>query len=338
MRRKRRRYPDLGPERTRASERGAAIAYFAFLMAALVGVSGFVVDGGRLWSQRRVLVAATDAAALAGAAAASELSTACDEAYSYLLANATAVASQTCTPKRVGRAGIIEVSATQEVDYLFASVLGLDQGVAKSTSAASWFDRPLPKARPFVICEKASPELIAWLNSPDSDSFTLRLYVSSDHAVAQCSADGSAPGNWGTVNFDDGSNSLDKMRDWVEFGYEEGVYTSSAQVTCEAEPFGCYPGDPGSISPSLNTVMDAFDDLGEPVPIILYSSAESSGSNLQFRFSKVALGSLSGYKLNGANSQRYLEFTFEPELLQDGDPPDFTSICGNTIAECETAG
>ncbi len=322
----------------RVGERGAAIAYFAFLMAALVGVGGFAIDGGRLWSQRRLLVSATDAAALAGAAAASELSTACTEAYNYLLANATAVASQTCTPKRVHRAGIIEVSATQEVDYLFASVLGLDQGIARSTSAASWFDRPLPEARPFVICEKATPDLITWLNSPDSDSFTMRLYISSEHAVAQCSADGSAPGNWGTVNFDNGSNSLDKMRDWVENGWSEGVYTSSSNLSCVVEPFGCYPGDPGNISPSLSTVMEAFEGLTEPVPIILYSSAESGGSNLQFRFSKVALGTLSGYKLNGANAQRYLEFTFEPELLQDGDPPDFTAICGNTIAECETAG
>lgn len=328
--------PDHGSERRIRSERGAAIAYFAVLMAALVGVSGFVVDGGRLWSQRRVLVAATDAAALAGAAAASELTTACAEANTYLLANATAVSSSTCVPKRVGRAGLIEVSATQDIDYLFASVLGVDEGVARASSAASWFDRPLPRARPFVICEKAAPELIAWLNAPDASSFTMRLYISSDHAVAQCSADGSAPGNWGTVNFDGGSNSLDRLRDLVEFGYEEGVYTSSSNLSCDVEPFGCYPGDPGTISGSLNHVMDAFDNLTEPVPIILYSSAESNGANLMFRFSKVALGSLSGYKLTGASQNRYLEFTFEPELLQDGDPPDFTSICGNTIAECES--
>lgn len=316
-------------------ERGAAIAYFAFLMAALVGVSGFVVDGGRLWSQRRLLVAATDAAALAGAAAASEQADACAEAYSYLLINATSVSDQTCLPIRSGRAGIIEVSASQDVDYLFASVLGLNSGTAKATSTAVWNDRPLPGARPFVICEDAAPELVDWLLNPDGDSFTMRLYVASDHSVAECSADGAAPGNWGTVDFDGGSNGASQLRDWVEFGYEEGVYTSASTASCSVDPFGCYDGDPGSISGSLNTALSIFEDLTEPVPIILYSLAESGGSNLMFRFSKVALGTLTDYKVNGQNKTRFLEFTFEPELLQDGDPPDFTSICGNTIAECQ---
>ncbi len=318
-------------------ERGAVIAYLAVLMAALVGISGFVIDGGRLWTQRRLLVVATDAAALAGASAAANQQDACAEAYSYLLANAVSVAAQTCTPVAGGEGGVIEVSAAQEVDYVFASVLGIQSATAMATSTATWAEQAVYGARPIAICEQATPDLVAWLQNPDSSSFTIRIFPDSAHSVANCTAGGAAPGNWGAVDFDGGSNPTGDLNDWLANGYNGGIYTSASTASCSVDPSGCYEGDPGAIAPSLNSGLSALQDLSEAVPVVFYSSAEGNGANLMFRLSKVARAYLTDYRSSGSQASRYLEFTFEPGLVQDGDPPSSTSICGNSLAECQSS-
>lgn len=318
-----------------ADESGAVIAYFALIMAVLLGVSGFVVDGGRLWNQRRALVVATDAAVLAGAWDGALGLDPCTKALEYVYLNTSTVSNPSCIQSPSGRAGVVEVSAERDVGYTFASLLGIDGGTARGSTAAIWTPEPLPGARPFVICEDASAELKTWLANPVS-SFTMRLYMASDHSVAICSADGSAPGNWGVIDFDGGNNSTGEINEWLANGYSAGIYTSESTESCFVVPSGCYPGSPGSISNSFTPGIQALynSGSGEYVPTIFYRSAESQGSNLLFRFTKVALARLTDYQVNGKNEKRFVEFEFQPGLLRDGEPPDETEICGETAADC----
>lgn len=310
------------------------MVYFAIVLGVLVGVSGFVVDGGRLWNQRRSLVVATDAAALAGAWNGGVGLDPCTKAYEYLALNAAVVTASNCVQTPSGRAGVIEVSAERVVEYTFGSLMGVDSGTARASTAAIWTPQPFPGGRPFAVCEQANPELVAWLLDPDSSTLTVRLYMASENSVAICSADGAAPGNWGIIDFDGGSNSTGEVNDLIINGYAEGIYTSASTDSCLVVPDGCYDGSPGSISNSILPGIQNLRDSGEVVPIILYRSAESNGSNLMFRFSKVAQARLTDYKVVGNNDGRYIELEFQPGLLQEGDPPDETTICGATAADC----
>ncbi len=317
-----------------ADESGAVIAYFALIMAVLLGVSGFVVDGGRLWNQRRALVVATDAAALAGSWDGAYGLDPCTEALAYLHVNAPTISNPNCVQTPSGRAGVVEVSGERDVGYTFGSLLGIDSGTARASTAAIWTPEPLIGARPFAICEQAAPELVDWLADPDSDTLTITLYMASVHSVAICSADGLAPGNWGIIDFDGGNNSTGEINDWLENGYTPGIYTSDATGSCLVVPSGCYPGSPGAISNNIKPGLDPLFDSGQYVPIALYRSAESNGSNLLFRFSKVASGRVTDYRVTGNNQTRFIKVEFEPGLLRDGEPPDDTEICGEVAADC----
>jgi hypothetical protein len=321
---------------TSADESGAVIAYFALIMAVLLGVSGFVVDGGRLWNQRRALVVATDAAALAGSWDGAYGYDPCTKALEYLFINAAIVSNPNCSQTPSGRAGVVEVSAERDVGYTFASLLGIDSGMARASTAAIWTPEPLIGARPFAVCERATPDLLNWLNDTDPVELriTIRLLMAADHAVAECSANGLAPGNWGIIDFDGGNNSTGEINEWLANGYSDGIYTSDATGSCLVIPSGCYLGSPGAISTNIRPGLSDLFDLNQYVPIALYRSAESNGANLLFRFSKVISGRVTDYRVTGSNESRYIEVEFEHGLLRDGEPPEETEICGETAADC----
>ncbi len=314
-------------------ESGAVIAYFAVIMAVLLGVSGFVVDGGRLWNQRRALVVATDSAALAGSWDGAYGLEPCTKALEYLHANASTVSNPDCVQIPSGRAGVVEVSAERDVGYTFGSLLGIDGGTALASTAAIWTPEPLPGARPFAVCETAVDGLAEWLDGDAEGTMTVTLYMAAEHSVAECSANGLAPGNWGIIDFDGGNNSTGEINEWLANGYSPGIYTSESTESCSVVPSGCYPGSPGSISNSIKPGMDLIHG-GEAVPVILYSKAESNGSNLMFRFTKVAMARLTDFKVNGKNEDRYITLEFQAGLLRDGEPPDDTEICGERAADC----
>ncbi|MDI6872305.1 MAG: pilus assembly protein TadG-related protein [Bacillota bacterium] len=118
--------------RLRSDERGQIIVLVAILMLGLVAVVGLVTDGGLVFSQRRDLQNAADAAALAGAmqidenayrasgAVVLEEGAARQAAVEYLEAEGDMTYSVVVRPARV------EVSVSRRATTGFLQVIGID--------------------------------------------------------------------------------------------------------------------------------------------------------------------------------------------------------------------
>jgi Flp pilus assembly protein TadG len=150
--------------RTLMDQRGQVLPMFAVILVALIGITGFVVDAGRVYVSYRQLQASTDAAALAGAQGLPFNTTTTNQAVN----NATAYSSQAgdknvfpglsitsasftlgcvtagagaaipCTPTGVGvnTANAIQVKQTAKVPLYFIALLGTSSTTLTATSTA----------------------------------------------------------------------------------------------------------------------------------------------------------------------------------------------------------
>ncbi|MCB0991850.1 MAG: hypothetical protein KDB16_12785, partial [Acidimicrobiales bacterium] len=276
-------------------QHGAAAIVVALSMTVLMGSAAIVLDAGDIWQQRRQLVGAVDAAALAAAADfAVDVDGCATTADSYVEANAPDVGSTDCVSTGIGSAGQVTVTAEVTVQHAIAQILGKESTLVDATTTAQWGPATsLTGLRPFALCEGA-PAFQSWVASGFSTDQTFRIEYTKEQADA---CGGPAPGNWGLLDFDGGSNSNQDTKEWVEYGYPG-----------EVDAPDWIDGDTGAFSQSLpisavlNKVIHVpvFDD---------YNGA--GGSNADFHVVGFVSLKIVDYKANGSESSRYLDVVFQ---------------------------
>jgi len=280
-------------------EGGAAAIIVGVCATVLFGASAIVIDAGDIWQERRQLVSATDAAALAAAQ---------DEAFgvdgcatragAYLEDNSPGSSMTDCTTTGTSSAGSITIDAEIVVTHSIAQILGRSDTTVTGASTAKWgMPTGLSGLRPFALCAE-SPGMQAWQASGHSTTQVFRIMYTKDQPD---NCGGPAPGNWGLIDFDGGSNSNNDTKEWVEFGYP-GVVTAP----------GWYYGDPGAFSNSLpmSTIV------GEIIQLPVFDSFNGQGgANAQFYIVGFVSVYVAGYKSNGSQSSRYIDLQFQTSIV-----------------------
>lgn len=291
-------------QRTLNDDRGAVGALVSVLIVALLGMSALVVDIGNLWQHRRNLTTATDASALAAAQEFALGGNGCGSVSNdYFSTNRPAGATVvSCTPTALGNgAGTVEVVGTVTVDYFFGDVVGVANGTVTSTTAAK-FEQPSSVEgglRPFGLCIDALPSFTL------DDGVDYVIPYGKDAQPDACGGE-DVPGNWGVIDFDGGSNPQSDIVDWTRNGYPGEVVLGQN-----------YEGDTGAFSPSL---ANALDDLlaVECFSLPIFSVATGNGANAEFLIVDFATVSLTGFRVNGPQDDRYLQVRFQSCIVQGG--------------------
>ncbi|MCP3936553.1 MAG: hypothetical protein GY708_14400 [Actinomycetia bacterium] len=309
---------------TSLDETGAAAIILALSMTVLMGAAAIVLDAGDIWQQRRQLVGAVDAGALAAAAEFATGSDGCDDmADDYVVSNAPDTDSIICTASENGGAGQVTVSSSVTVTHALAQVLGRDSTEVTASSTARWGPATaMSGLRPFGLCE-GSPGFEAWQASGHSTEDVFRIQYSKDQANA---CGGPAPGNWGMLDFNGGSNSNNETKDWVRYGYPG-----------EVEAPQWIEGDPGAFSPSL----PISDIVGDVIQVPVFDGYNGAGgANAEFHVIGFVSLIIVDYKANGQQAKRYLDVQFQSTIAAgkccDGATVDMgTSVVGLCAVEDE---
>jgi len=263
-------------------------------MVVVIGAGAIVIDAGQIWSTRRELVTAADAAAFAAAHEYAEYGNGCASgiATTYVANNSVTGSLASCTRTGTGTNGTVTVSVEADVPHQLASFLGrtsteVDAASTVYFGAASG----LTGLRPFGLCQE-SDGFQAWQASGHSTTQVFRIYYTKD-SQSQCG--GNVPGNWSLIDFNAGSNPLSEIREWVEHGYPGEVTVPS-----------WHEGDPGSFSNSMNISTI----VGEEVFLPVFDNATGNGSNSSFHLVGFVSVIVHAYKANGAEANRYLDIQF----------------------------
>lgn len=274
----------------RREESGAAALLVALLTIVLVGCLAFVADLGMAYANQRRLQNAVDASVLAvgqriavqadHTSSCSTVATTFDSAStrtyassyltrsappgSALAAGATGFAV-TCPTLHGVPTLVVSLAARDTSPTFFGGMFGR-HGV-DLTKQARVVVGPLGTVvglRPFAICQAAADAMAA--AGPGS------VYTYSfDNADTGC---GYAPGNWGVMDFDGGSNPTGDTVNWIEHGYSGPI-----SVTPPVE----ISGDPGAPSPgAVEDAMNQMMTLGA-VTLPVFDNVTHQGGGSLFR-------------------------------------------------------
>jgi len=289
----------------RRDERGAAAILVALLAVSLIGAMAFVSDFGFAYVNQRRVQTGSDAAALAvarkiaaGAPGTANCATiagswqnAAQRSYaaSILGKNAlptagldTATAGFSVSCEQVGSNNqtlVVKVKGVQASPTFLGGLFGSSK--IDVSAQAKAIVAPLGTVvglRPFALCQAAA-------NLVNAQPGTLITY-GFDNSDAGC---GFAPGNWGVLDFNGGSNPTGEIADWILHGYGEPVSVVSPVYV---------PGNPGAPNPgALDSEMDQMMTLGEIV-LPVFDNISGSGNNSQFRITGFVSVKPCGWKFN----------------------------------------
>lgn len=191
-------------------ERGQTLVVAAMMMVGLMAFLAVVIDVGNIYTQRRIMQNAADAAALAGARllALNRDSASVDAAMrQYARANG----AQTCATSVLTQS--VVVTASETFSTYFASIVGVrDFSVWASAAAQYGFPRAFTGLAPIMVREdvcvpSADPDGVEiW----DTDKVVTGEGVASD-------------GQRGWANFDGGASSETELDEWIQYGYPGSV-------------------------------------------------------------------------------------------------------------------
>ena len=327
--------------RETSDDRGAIIIIMAVIMVALLGMTAIVFDLGLKREQRRELVTATDAGALAAAGTFALGGDGCAVAADYVTGTdpGAVLATGWCTHVGSDSYGVVTVTADQPLDYTFAPVLGVDEG---STHALTMAAYGVPSEitgglRPFGLCIDAMAGFETWSLPLNGPTGKLIVPYGKDDQPEGCNGDADIPGNWGLLDFDGGGNSRNDQRDWIEYGYDGPVSkgTPGALCTDPGEDKHCRDGDPGAWSNSVGTELEYLVDNEIEFTLPIFDSGGANGNNAYFHIVGFVTARLWDYKEDGPADERFLEIEFKPGLAQ-GTLGDGTGLDTGTrvIAIC----
>ncbi len=114
-------------------ERGVTIVLLALMAVALMALTGFAIDAGRLFIARAELVRTADAAALAGVVDLPNLAKAQASVVKYVQANDP---QATVTVQQPGSEPRLKVTVSKRVDMTFMRVLNVDSVIVQASATA----------------------------------------------------------------------------------------------------------------------------------------------------------------------------------------------------------
>lgn len=135
-----------------------------------------------------------------------------------------------------------------------------------------------------------------------------RMFFTKDDVNEAGNCGSEAPGNWGWIDFDGGSNPASEQADWVENGYDG----SSAANDCNNDGTTGDPceGDPGSSGGSPRQELDALIESEAVFFIPIFSNVTFNGANAEFTMWGFLPLVLRGYEITRPESDRYFDFEF----------------------------
>jgi Flp pilus assembly protein TadG len=284
-------------------ESGAVAVIVGICAVMLFAFASYAIDSGHVWASRRQLVTAADASALASAKAYSEGTDGCaSAATASLTANDSGASVTNCVATfRSSSSGYVTVRGKTSVDYTFAQIFGASSQDIGATTTAQW---GIPKAvaglRPFGLCIEANQQLKNWLANPVGTSDVVRITYGKEQPTS-C---GAAPGNWGVVDFDGGSNANSDTMSWTLNGYPGTVSVGDVR-----------PGDTGAISSSLDSGLSYLKSSGETFALPVFDTITNPGSNAQMHIVAFVLVKLVDYRVTGPQASRYLDVRFTNSVV-----------------------
>ena len=298
------------------SERGAVAVIVAICAVVLFGMAAYAIDAGDAWRTRRNLITATDAAALAAAEKYAVGSDGCStEPSIFVPANILEATVTRCAFTDLGDgAGYVTVDAEKTVDFKFAGVIGINShDVASSTTAGFGLPQSLLGLRPLALCNQ-SDAFLTWVADGmplNSSPYTIPY---TKESPGDCGPN--APGNWGVLDLDGGSNSNRDTRDWLLNGYF-GDFIDSDDVI---------PGDTGAFSNSLSTELNFLRTNHVVIDLPVYQAVSGNGSNARFTLYGFVGVTIIDFRTTGPEAGRYITVSFTQGVAQGrccSHGPDF---------------
>ena len=328
-----------------ADDRGVAMPIIAGGMVVILAAAALTVDMGNGWRTRRALIPATDAGALAAAQDFVVGTNGCtnDRAADYVDFNHAAATMTDCTPNVGSDRGWVSVTAEEQLDTFFASVVGLNQYTVESTSIAAWGPpATVTGLRPIGLCINAIPEISNLITNPPSTPQIIEIDYDFTHPDP-CGG-GDLAGNWGIVDFNGGSNPSPDAEDWIEFGYDGQVTFENHTVTsCVSEPH-CYEVDPSNFGANFHDELDhlILNNIYFTLPVINFG--EGTGGTAKYHIMGILRVRLLAYQTTGPQTDQFFRLEVFPGLItgtccgsggNDGGSKVIT-ICG--VDPNQTAG
>ncbi len=279
----------------------------ALLVTSMLGILAVVTDFGMAYVNKQGLQNGADAAALAVAqeiALTAPAGQSCGVtatamsvpmravAEEYFAANApaeggissgTAGFELTCESPTAGvpPALIVRVTAGQDSPVFFGGVLGVSDTIALEQEAKSIVSpaKSVVGLRPFAICQ--------------ADASSLAVAQGTNYSIAFNdinSGCGHAPGNWGIMDFNGGSNATGEVVDWIQNGYS-GSFSVVPPTYISGNP-----GAPnaGAIRAAMSSILD------EEIVIPVFDQVTGSGNGSRFRITGFVSVEVCGWRFNNA--------------------------------------
>ncbi len=276
-----------------SKERGSISLMTAVALVPLLLMCAVVADAARVWAHRTTLQNGVEAAAVAVAKNWTSGKPQCQQSELSLVShNGAAPARVTCSVTGSNLQGVVQVSAIEDVDLLFASLLGRnDAGINASTGVRVGAATSAFGLRPFALCEKNSA-VRAWIDS----NFTLTSSATITFASSGADCGGSVPGNWGVLDFNGGSNSTSETESWISGGYSPEISVGDVIA-----------GNPGAPSSSLKTT----GMVGQHIVVPLFSGVTLQGNHAMYTISGFAQVYVQDIVLTGPSAKRAITVRFE---------------------------
>jgi Flp pilus assembly protein TadG len=275
-------------------DKGAVSVVMSLCLVVLFGAAALVIDGGQIWTARRQLITATDAAALAEAQEYASGAVGCAGlGVDFVDSNYSGAEDVTCTRTGSGTSGTVTVSTSVTVSHQLAAILGRNSTVVESSSTASFgAASAVSGLRPLGLCN-GSNGFLAWQASGHSTTQVFRISYGKDD-ISACGG-AAVPGNWAIIDFNGGSNSNQETTDWIENGYGG---------TVEAGTW--HEGDPGAFPNSVGV----SGLIGETIFLPVFDAAQGNGANAQLHIAGFVSVVVYDVKANGDAADRYLDLQF----------------------------
>jgi len=307
-------------------ERGASAVIVGICIVMLFAFATYAIDAGALWEDRRNVINASDAAALAAAQEYATGGNGCagvDDTYAG--ANDIEVEEVVCEPSNItSLGGFVTVTATAPVDYTFAGIIGvLDRTVSSTTSASYEVAQSVIGLRPFGLCENIALQL-QFAEGP------LRVYFDPETQLLEGNPSLVCPdnpdGNWGLIDLDDSVPlGTPDLKEWITGGYDGSV-----------EP-GLIGGDTGFRSALSSAIPEIVSTTGNEKPFCLPifggsdededdDGTDGHGANATFNVIGFAAVTLWSFEWQGSQDA-YLELQLEDgALCAAGEAGDFPAV------------
>jgi hypothetical protein len=300
------------PGSTATGDRGSIAVIAAVVFVPLAMMLAVVVDSGRVWVSRSTLHNGVEAAAVAVAVTWSKGGTGCSaDDLGFVSNNGAQPNDVTCDLTGTPRAGLVKVSAREQVPMIFAGLLGRSTAEVRSSTTVKV--GPLSSLKglwPFGLCWE-HPAVTAWL----ATGMTAPMIAEITFAADGVTCGGEVSGNWSVLNFEGGSSSNNTIKGWVLNGYDGWV-----AVNDEVN------GNPGVPSASLN-IAEAY---GNRITLPLFDNPRLQGSNSIYRIRGFATARLLEARFSGPSAERSLTIQFESGMVSGGVGDDSSSFFGTT--------